>query len=444
MKYVIAILLTIVCLTTSHANQISAHPKQLNQAHQAFEQQNYSVALTFYQQAYQQEPLVSTLYNIAVCQFKLSLWQQAQQSFQKIVEQNGDSDLLKYNIAVTHKKLGQVEQAIILFEEIVLLGNDPHIQHIAGQQLDQLEFAEFELTDSPVPSNLSNWFVSAQVGYGHDNNAVAISSDTRNNKNDTLIESLISAAYIGETDIRRYWSVNAVYLNNKYAKHSAYDFSVLGLGASKHFILDGINRANSNDYFYINANAEMLSLSGSDYLNNLRLAVGYHLPLPSQQSLTLESQYKKANAADNQYQHLAGFAWQNKIIWQFGDYNNRLKLTLNYTIDDKNDLVDEESFTSYSANRSSVKFDKNIQLNDWLLSFSALYKVSAYHDPHQFSDGSTLNRQDKRINLSQRTEYTINPNWRIFFDLNWTDNNSNSSTYSYQQTLIMLGVSFDL
>ncbi|WP_440904281.1 tetratricopeptide repeat protein [Catenovulum sp. SX2] len=440
MKYISALLLIIVCLAKGYANE--------NAGHQAFAQQDYQSALTHYQSAYQQNPLASTLYNIAVCQFKLAQWHKAQTSFKQIKQQSGESDLINYNIAVTYKKLGNTERATELFENLVLFGENEQIVQLASRQLDQLEFAEFDqqLNEQTAQAEDSYpaWYLSAQLALGSDDNAVAISTERSSNKSDSLVEALVSAGYIGEQQTQEFWSINTLLLNSKYQNNSDYDFSVIGIVAIKHFTFAGINQADNNDYFYAAANYEALSIAGNSYLNNTRLTLGYYYPVNTQQVIKFESQYKKSSAANSGYHYLAGDAWQHRVSWQLGEYNNRLKVTLDYTIDDRNDLTTEDSFTSYSANRSAVKIDKNVQLNHWLLNFSAQYKASNYHDKHLYSDGSELLRKDNKLSLSQRTEYNLNNNWQLFLDVNWTDNNSNSSTYSYQQTLLMFGVSFDL
>ncbi|KMT65982.1 CDC27 family protein [Catenovulum maritimum] len=419
-------------VTSSIKAETSGYKEILSQAHQAFNTKNYQSAYTLYEQSNQMKPLESTLYNMAVCQFKLKNWQQALALFNQLTE----TDLIKYNIAVSYKKLGNIDLALVHFEDVYLTSEQEKLSQLAYQQIKLLKPDR----KTAMPSSNLSWQGSLNIGYGTDNNVLIPTEETYTDASDNYIETLANISLVSNS--KNLWFIDLTYFSSQYSEAEDYDVSLLSLTAKKYFTL----AAQDSVRYHVSASYDQLKLSGNPYLSNQKLALGAEFEISDKSDLDIELQLKNISEDNSAYYYLAGNSQKFIANYTYKVNNGNWKLGFRYDIDNKNDrqvLSDEgNTFTSYSASRSNVLLDRYWQIEQWHISLGVDYRTSQYKDANTYIDGTSLKRNDNRLNFSADVEYLITPNLSLLAEINKVNNSSNINNYDYGQQTILIGASY--
>ena len=194
---------------THHTSSVKSYKMLLNNAHQHFYNQQYQKALELYQQSYQYKPLDSTLYNIAICYFKLENWQAALKSFRQLQPDTDQANLITYNIGVVYKKLGKKEKALKIFQFINKNSKDKKLIQLATQQVKQLTARL--VTQKKVAESNSLWYGSLNISYGADDDVVDPAEETDTSTSDNFVETLATAGWLNNAQSNDYWGIDIIY-----------------------------------------------------------------------------------------------------------------------------------------------------------------------------------------------------------------------------------------
>jgi tetratricopeptide (TPR) repeat protein len=443
MKLIIVVTLMILIFPL-HANSqdqqstaLKPYKVLLNDGHQYFYNQQYQQALELYQWSYKAEPLDSTLYNIAICHFKLKQWQSALTAFTQLQPDTDEANLITYNTAVVYKKLGNTQKALQLFQRTTENSEDEKLVQFSAKQVEQL--TTLSVTPKQNDQSDSLWYGSLNISYGVDSDVVDPVDETNTSIRDNYVETLATIGWLDNVQSRNHWAIDAIYYGTHYEQVEDYDISLLSFGGQRYFSLPTSNK----DTLFLAANYDRLSLGGDDYLSNISFAVGTDFYIEKNSKLSARLRHKQVSEDDSVYEYLAGHNNQFDIKWIQGDKNSRWALGLRFTDDHRNDRYTDTTFTSYSANRYSLIASKSWRLTDWRFNLSANYRVSDYQDSNVFDNLTTKKRNDDRLFISADTEYEIYKHWSLTAEISWLNNQSNIESYDYEQTLILGGISYN-
>lgn len=92
-------------------------------AHIAFEQRQYTTALSLYKKELEKTPNPSTMYNMGLCYMQLENWKEAMEIFSNVLRLDPLHTLAQNNLGIALQKMGQLFQSEKMFRE--LLRDDP-------------------------------------------------------------------------------------------------------------------------------------------------------------------------------------------------------------------------------------------------------------------------------------------------------------------------------
>lgn len=438
MKYFAVLSLYLASLSlTAQATENNQYQTLLANAQHLYQQQDYAQALNKFEQSYQLEPLDSTLYNIAICHYKLEQWQQALNSLEMLKETQPDSELIDYNIAINQKKLGNEKSALDTFLYLSEYGEDEDIALLADQQLASFQ-NKINTAKLSLKSQSSLWQNTLNIQLGNESNIVLPDGENFTEKSDQFINYLFTSSWLSSPSLANAWLADFTYYGSQYSQASKYEVSMFSFSGRKFFTPEDMK----NTRFYLGLSYEDLELAGNDYLNTISYSAGFRHKLPNQNQLLFDVKFRDIADGEDYFDYLAGDSTRFKLTFKNKTENGYWKLGGKYQIDDRNDRYDEDEFVSYSADRYSVFLNRYWQFNQWEFELEGEYRFSEYHDNNTFEGEADDLREDDRISLLASAVYNINDDLSVNAEFDYNDNQSSLSENDYDQTTLSVGVTW--
>ena len=439
MQYFVLFWITFATFSLQAKNVIpdkisTTYQEHLLNAHSQFKAKKYQSALSAYEQSYALTPLDSTLYNIAICQFKLKNWQMALARFETLSTHQSSTDLIEYNIAVVHKKLGNTEKANSQFLYLSEYAEDANIVHLANQQLDKAETKHTTYIRNKKDDALWQNLLNLQLG--NDSNIVLPDDENFTEQSDQFASFLFSSSYLSSADLSNAWLVDFSYYSSKYNEATNYEVSMFAVEGRKYFSPQTLKKTR----VYVSASYESLDLSNTDYLDTISINLGTEYKLSNEQKLLFDISLRSASEKDERFNYLAGNSNRYKFTWKQLTDNGYWKIGGKYQIDDS-------EFVSYSANRFSLFTSRTWQYQQWDFTLNGQYRISEYHDKNSYTDDADELivddlREDDRISLYADLTYSVNDNLSINTEFDFTNNSSTLEENEYDQKTFAVGVTW--
>lgn len=413
----------------------------LEQAKQAFRQGQFETALTLYSQAQQRAPSSSIQYNLAVCHYKLKQWPQAEALFQQLYDEDPTHEKAQLNLALTQTKQGKYAQALEHLDWLSLAAESDRIADIAYKNYKLLAAQATQRPPEQQPPETStsgDWSFSASLGYGTDDNVFSIVEETPTTIDDNFWETNLSAIWYSSQDYDNLWSVELSYYASKYDEASDYDVDVISVGVKRNVGLT------DNQRLSFSLVLDETTIDGEGYMRAYDFQAANRHKLTGTDTLKYGIRVKKSDELDPRHYGLAGlssrlFSYYSKSL---GDHTLRLRYRLD--IDDKNDSTGRETdsgastFTSQSASRHTYQGIWDYDTTHWATRAYIQYKTSEYDDPNILSDDTVILRSDDKTQLGVQIAYLFNDEVDLEFEWLKTDNSSTIDSYSYEQTMMTL------
>ncbi|MGJ8693029.1 MAG: tetratricopeptide repeat protein [Thalassotalea sp.] len=448
-KVALLLLLAITFSLQAQESETLIYKTSLLSAHQHFKNKDYQQALTAYQYSYQQESLVSTLYNIAICHFKLKQWRQALSAFEQLQAEPDNPELIDYNIAVTQKKLGFNQAAKTTFNYLKDYAENDDLALLAEQQLLQLNdsYEQAQQPHNNQQNNTSNiasnnkaslWQHVINVQAGNESNIVLPDDESYTEQSDQFIDYLLSSSWLSNQDLANAWLLDFTYYGSKYSAANSYEISMYALSARKFYTPKSLTDLR----LYLGASFDSIDLAGNSYLDTTNFKLGGQYALTDQQKIKLDFIYRNIAEGAVQYDYLAGNSTYIKLSWQQYLTNGYWNIGAKYQSDNKKDRYLEDEFISYSADRISFFTSRHWQYNQWEFDLTAEYRLSKYHDNNTFEGAVDTLREDDKLFMGSSLAYNLIDNLSLNASFEFTNNASTLAENEYDQSTFSVGVTW--
>lgn len=356
-------------------------------------------------------------YNLGVAYYRSNRYQMAYDSFRMAASNPKFSQLIHYNLGLSAQKLGQSQLASAWFEKAAR-GEKAKIRALALYQLDQQALRVDE--DLAIIS----------LGLGHDDNVLDPNTLTGDSESDQYLEFYLS----GRQQIAPNWQLNASIFLQDYLDTNTYDLMALKLGT------DHVSQ-NRNWKTTTGVSIEHSTLDGSPYLNTFTLGYKNQQLVQNKDRWRWRLRASQISAADNLYDPQSGMQVRADLRWQ----SPQRDWTASYGFEwnDRDDLQDATTFTSYSPTRHSLKLDWHQNLgHDWQTLAGVTFKTSSYADPNRLSDGTRIDREDTLVEYELGVEKNLDDQLVFSINLLASDNESNIDDYDYTRNQVLIGINY--
>ncbi|WP_096086964.1 tetratricopeptide repeat protein [Agaribacterium haliotis] len=428
-----ALLLFLAINTTVFAETYFDINAVYKQAQQAFNAKQYQQALDLYQSIETTELNNSTLFNIAICHYKLGQWQKAYRAFSELNKQEQNDELVQLNLALTQYKLGEQQQALAQLDWLYQTAESDNISMLAYQHLKKLDQAKNK-----------HWFVSASVGTGIDDNVISVVDAVASSQSDTFTELSLNPSWFSSEDFDNNWVLDASYYNNRYREVSDYDIRIVAAGIRKNFSLIKANRS------FVAARLDQSEVGDDDYMQSTFFDLGNRYKNSSGLRLDYGLRWQKMQELSSLYKPFAGNSnrFYGKLTQTLGAHH--FALQAQFDNDNRNDSGNKQlgqDFISYSALRWGIKADWRYKYKRWSSKLFYQWRTSEYKDANVYWQENRrlperIVREDTRAVFGLQISLDLPHNY--YADLEWrnTNNDSNIDDYSYKQQLINASLGF--
>jgi len=382
---------------------------------QAFAAGDYESALLYFELARDAgQDGVAVHYNIAVCQFKLSRFDEARATFGYIAANYPKMrGLAEYNLGLVERRLGNNGAARQHF--ITAWDNsagDETLQSLAAAMLETL---------APEPQKSSSWSAAIALRAGHDDN-VALRDSLglpAGVTSESPMADFFASLGVAPPGMGELWLDGSVYA---VAYTDADDFD------QSEFRLGGLYAWSPRDW-RIEAGVHFVygTLGGSGFEHEVALSARAVHYLNDEASIDLRYGYDDIVEDDPVFAGIAGSRQRADLRYRWDRASHAVILRAGL---ETNDRIDP----GVSPTRKRLHADYRFQRDDgWGVEAGVSYRISDY-------DGLAIPRTEDLTTIAAALTRTVATHWLVALQFQYAENDSNDSEFSYDQTLITLGL----
>jgi tetratricopeptide (TPR) repeat protein len=418
-------LVAVLCLLAA-AVQAATGEEHFQAGVTAFRAGDYLYALSRFEQARRagyDSPVLD--YNVGVSHYKLGDYRQARPALERATRSPELRGVAYYNLGLTALRLDETQQALSRFEQARAVATDESLKALAERQIASLESRP---RDPP-----REWLANLAVNLGYDDNIVDPVTETGQVLEDGLVEllALVSGPVAGtlRNGVRVDGSLYAVH----YREYDEYDMTVLRAGVAGLRVLGDWQGELAGHY-------EASTLGGDDYLHTAQLTLAGARRWAESARLRLRYRYARIDA-DPFYQELDGWRQQFDVQNRWGRDGHNLVLVYQLEINDRADLWQGTTSTSYSPTRHQLRIGGETGLPwKWIGGAELGVRTSRYADPNRMSGSRPVTREDGQLLFRLRARRPLAHGWEFVLEYGHTLNESNIDLYDYRRNLVLLGV----
>jgi tetratricopeptide (TPR) repeat protein len=382
---------------------------------QAFESGDYESALLYFEMARDAGLAgVAIQYNIAVCQFKLSRYEDARTTFQYIADNYPQMrGLAEYNLGLVERRLGNTRESQEHFIRAWELSpEDEKIRALAVSMLDDAE---------PVARDRKNWYGSFGLRAGHDDN-VAL-RDSLGLPAGVTAESPMADLFValrGAPAGFGGFMLDASAYAVAYPDADDFDQSEIRLGGL-YVWRPGNWRLEGGAHFVYG------TLGGSGFEREIALSARAVRYLSDEAALDFKYRYDDIVEDDPLYAGIAGTRQRIDLRYRWYRGNHTVILRLGA---ENNDRLD----AGVSPSRSRLQADYRYQPgHGWGFEAGAGFRNSDYDDQE-------TPRTEDLTSISAAITRTVADVWLFALQYLYSENDSSDPVFSYDRNVITLGV----
>ena len=150
---------------------------------------------------------------------------------------------------------------------------------------------------------------------------------------------------------------------------------------------------------------------------------------------SLNPLYDPNNGRSQQLKLTAGSNINNNHSWE---------LNYRYEQDQRQDAQTLSSYRSFSPIRHGLLATWLYQRPQWRINMAAEVRDSQYQDGNRYMGGLLLKRDDQRYKASVQALWQVAQDWNVNVSYSYMDNQSNIEIYDYQQSLLKLGIGWEM
>jgi len=409
---------------------------EFQQGIKAFRDTQYSRALDWFLAAEQKGNDSATLtYNIAVTYYQLGHYANAEQAFQRLVNNPEWADLARFQLGLVAEKQGDRSRAIDLYRKTQSKAASPKLRRLAANRLAKLEPSKHGVSPSKP------WTALVSVATGFDDNAFNLQDDIQVRSSageDSYLEYFAWGQHTLQGTASDGWRLQGFGYGRRYADFNDLDLDIYSLGVSRDIPLQTWQAE-------FGLAAVITKLDGEDLTDQTKLLARIKRGVGrSQISLGYLPSYYEGGS---DFGHLDGWQHVVETNWQYPLRAVSLNAFYRLELNDREDKASDNEFFSYSPTRHSVGLglDWRVQAR-WHLSAGFEYRASDYEGTNRLTDSDGVfkekTRDGDRVKMWLKTRVQVSDKLRLTGRVSVTDNEENFDTYTYDKNQASVGAEY--
>ena len=360
---------------------------------------------------------VALQYNLASSYYRLARYEDAKKYFKLLNQTEAMRDIAEYHLGLIAIKEKDGSLARGYFSSVATTGKDEKLVKLSKKQLSALKKAE------------DRWTSYFTFDYGYDDNISSVSGDSVLDRADNFYQLLASADLLISGRRVDGWTTDVSLFGIEYHDTDSND--------EYHFML-GLRRAFIVQDWYTSAylNLSKSTYGGDDFQRITRLDIQGRKAVSKRQRIHLRYQAEDIRSDNVIYDYLAGWRQRARVEYRHYAQNNTKHLYYELELNDRGELVTSDGTYEYSPTRHTIRgLYTQIINKHWWLTGVLSYRIS------DFSPTPTIDREDDQWKLALSSDYYFDRTFKLTAKYQYTDNTSTIERYSYDKSIIKVGLS---
>ena len=273
------------------------------------------------------------------------------------------------------------------------------------------------------------WGAYVQANVGYDDNISVTPDNLALGVDDTFWDLYASADVVLQGQRKNGWLADVAYFRIDYTDSDSFDQDFYTLGIRKEHRFSSWDTTAHLKY----GNS---SFGGEDLQSFYKLRLLGSRPVSANAKLILQYRYDDFTSENTLYDYLEGWRQRAQIRYFRSTVRNSQQLYYEGELNKRGELVTSTVSYEYSPTRHTLggKYTHKFS-GRWYLTGDLAYRVS------DFPASSTLDRDDTRWTLAAYLDYFIDPTLQVKSNIKYIENDSTVDIYTYDKTMISMGLS---
>lgn len=383
-----------------------------------FKKGDYQSAIASFKSAERKGMASAALfYNLGSSYYKIEDYAASKKYFTLVTDFPDQRALAEFNLGMIALKQDDTQQAL------------SHFQYAQANSRNQKIVDASTQSIAALSGKSKRWGVYALANFGYDDNISVTPDNLALGLDDTFWNVYASADFALHRDRKNAWLVDAAYFNIDYTDSDNFDqdFYTIGLRNEHRFsnweTIAHLKYGNSTF-----GNEDLQSVYKLDLLGSR--------PLTANSKIILRYRYDDFISENPVYDYLEGWRQRLQVMYLRNTVSNNQQVYYEGELNNRGELITSLYSYDYSPTRHTLGVKHTHKFTrKWYLTGDVSYRVS------DFPASATLDRDDTRWMLAAYLDYYIDPTLIIKGNVKYIDNESTVDIYTYDKTMISLGLS---
>lgn len=411
-------ILIIALLMLFSASALASAKDDYNDGVEFFKKGDYHSAIASFKSAEKKGMESAALYyNLGSAYFKTEQYDASKKYFTRVRQYPDQRALAEFNLGMIALEQNDNEQALAHFKYAQANSKDKKIVDASKQ------------TIADLTGTGKRWsaFVLGNIGY--DDNISVTPDNLALGVDDTFYNIYVSADFVIHGKKQSGWLLDAAFFTVDYSDEDDFDqdFYTIGLRNEHQFsswiTITQLKYGNS-------------TFGGDDLQSFYKLDIRGARPLSGNAKIILQYRFDDFTSENTLYDYLEGWRQRAQIRYSRNTTNSNQQVYYEGELNNRGELVASSYSYEYSPTRHTLggKYTHKFS-GSWYLTGDLAYRVS------DFPASDTLDRDDNRWTLKVLLDYRIDPTLALKSNVTYIQNESTVDIYTYDKTVISLGVS---
>jgi tetratricopeptide (TPR) repeat protein len=411
---VVIFFLVLLCSATVSASATDDY----NRGVEFFSKGDYQSAIASFKSAEKKGMESAALfYNLGSSYYKIEDYAASKKYFTRVTDYPDQRALAEFNLGMIALKQDDTEQAL------------SHFQYAQTNSKNQKIIDASTHSIAALSGHGKRWGVYVLANFGYDDNISVTPDNLALGLDDTFWNVYATADFALHRDRNSGWLIDASYFNIDYSDSESFDqdFYTIGLRNEHRF---------SNWETIAHLEYGNSTFGDKDLQSVYKLDLLGTRPLTVNSKIILRYRYDDFTSKNPVYDYLEGWRQRAQIRYVRNTVRNNQQIYYEGELNDRGELVTSLYSYDYSPTRHTLgaKYTHKFT-SKWYLTGDVSYRVS------DFPASATLDRDDTRWMLAAYLDYYIDPTLLIKSNVKYIDNESTVDIYTYDKTMISLGLS---
>jgi len=383
----------------------------------SYKSDDNAAAVIYFESAMQQGmDSVSLKYNLASSYYKVGRYADAKKYFKVLNKIDKMRDLAEYHLGLIAIKEKNRSAAQRYFSSVVGSGKDEKLVKLSNKYLAALAIKEDRFKSK----------LSYNVGY--DDNIESVSEDTVLDAEDGFYELYASTDFLVAGERKNGWVGDAAFFSIKYNDSDTNDQRILALGIKRSMELVDWNSS-------IHLGVSDITYGGDGLQTISKLDFIARKSVDKNEWINLRFRFEDIRSVNVIYDYLEGWRQRASIEYKMLSKSSVKQIWYELELNNRGELVTTSGAYEYSPTRHTVRGIYTYAINKkWWLIGDVSYRLS------DFEPSSTIDRKDTQWRYALTSDYRFDPTFKLSAKYQYSDNESTLDQYSYDKSVIKIGL----